>query len=613
MMIRVLRKRLSLILLMFSSLQANAQMSKHVANISWLNRIKEASETTVLLNNSKATLPLKNLQDKRLASVSLGSYQSAIFDSVLNKYARVSSISVTYPVGQKRDLNSLGKQLKNYNSLVIQVTDAALNEVGTLPFILENQKSKEVILVVYGNQRILGKLDTVVTPIVWSKQETPESAQFTAELIFGGTAARAKLNQTVSVKYKQGEGAITRTERLDYSVPEAVGINAEDLETPIDAIVSEAINQKATPGAVVLVAKEGKVILNKAYGRHTYESIDLDKVTDIFDLASVTKISATTLAAMRLYEQGKLKLDSNVGAYIPEARNTDKSNIFVRNLMLHQAGLVSYIPFYQNIRPEDFSRDSSELYNVKVADNFYIRKGYYEDVMWPQMLHSRLETPGKYVYSDLSMYIMKEIIERQTAQPLSSYVLEEFYQPLGMQTAGYNPRYRFSRSQIVPTENDTYFRKTLLQGFVHDQGAAMVGGVSGHAGVFSSANDLAILFQMMLNKGTYGGVDYFKPGTVEMFTARQSAVSRRGLGFDRWDPETRTYPSELASPETYGHTGFTGTCVWVDPKYKLIYIFLSNRVNSPGGNKLQSMKIRSRIQDAIYRAIIKGQNSILKY
>jgi CubicO group peptidase (beta-lactamase class C family) len=218
-----------------------------------------------------------------------------------------------------------------------------------------------------------------------------------------------------------------------------------------------------------------------------------------------------------------------------------------------------------------------------------------------------VKTRGQYVYSDLSMYFMKEIVETITQQPMADCVKSNFYDPLGMYTTGFNPRYRFAKSIIVPTEQDKYFRKTLLWGYVHDQGAAMVGGVSGHAGLFSNASDLAILYQMLLNKGTYGGDRYFKSKTVEMFTAKQSDISRRGLGFDRYDVDSKYgYPSKLASNQTFGHTGYTGTCVWVDPSKDLVYIFLSNRVNPEVSNKLLNLNIRPRIQDVIYQAIAKS-------
>lgn len=577
----------------------------------WLRQVVNAEQSSVLLNNQGQTIPLGELQNRKIASLNFGVTQSGVFDSLANNYAEIARFSRVDTAGNVVDLNSLGESLKFYNTFIIQVADRNLNENGVLPFILENQNKKQIILVVYGNDRVLAKLDSVTAPIIWSPAETAESAVVASQIVFGGLPAKGKLQSTVSLKYKQNDGFITQATRLSYSIPEAAGISSAELEKPIDAIVGEALSQKATPGAVVLVAKDGKVIFNKAYGHHTYENVIPVKASDIFDLASITKIAATTMAAMRLYEQGKLNLDANLGTYIAEARSTNKNSIKVKDLMLHQAGLVSYIPFYRNLRPADFARDSSELYSVKVADNYYLRRGYYDDVMWPTMVRSGLQTSGKYVYSDLSMYFMKEILERQTAQGLSQYVQEQFYRPLGMSTAGYNPRNRFPKDKIVPTERDNYFRMTLVEGYVHDQGAAMAGGVSGHAGLFSSANDLAILFQMMLNKGSYGGVQYFKPETIELFTSRQSPASRRGLGFDRWDPDPDAkYPSELASPETYGHTGFTGTCVWVDPKYNLTYVFLSNRVQSPGGNKLQSMKIRQRIQDAIYRAIQKSELAV---
>jgi CubicO group peptidase (beta-lactamase class C family) len=400
-----------------------------------------------------------------------------------------------------------------------------------------------------------------------------------------------------------GSGFSSSITRLKYTVPEELGINSSALKA-IDDIAAEAIAEKAAPGAVVMVVLDGKVIYNKAFGTRTYTDKTPTKINDIYDLASVTKTSATTMAVMRLFEQEKLKLDTALGAYIPRARNTNKKDISVREVMLHQAGFVPFIPFYKNMLETDYSRDSTAAYPTKAADNFYMRKSYFAEVMWPQMLNSNLDNRGKYIYSDLSMYFMKEMVERQSGKPIENYVLDQFYKPLGMTRAGFNPRLRFSKDEIIPTEDDQVFRKTLLEGYVHDQGAAMVGGVSGHAGLFSSSNDLAILYQMLLNKGTYGGDEFFKPSTVEMFTAKQSDVSRRGLGFDRWDPQsTKGYPSKLASSQTYGHTGYTGTCVWVDPKYNLVYIFLSNRVNPGVSSKLLDLNIRSRIQDVIYEAL----------
>ena len=586
---------------------ACAQINLHQQNERRLQENQKVQKSTVLLNNAARVVPLKDLADKKIASINMGHSFAANFDSLLNKYAAVTSFTTTAYNTDSLDLNDLSDDLKFFNTVIIQLTDEGVRDPQTIGFLLDNQRNKQIIVCVFGSARSLKLLDAITAPIIWTENESLSSAEVVAQSVFGGTGLSARLKVNVSEKYNRGDGFTTEKTRLKYSVPEEAGINIAHLRD-IDEIAAEAIREKATPGAVVMVVKNGTVIFNKSYGTHTYDAAMPTRITDIFDLASVTKISATTVAVMRLYEQNKLKLDTNIGAYIPKARKTNKNEISVREVMLHQAGFVPFIPFYRNMKPTDYSRDSSAAYPVKAADNYYMRKGYFETEMWPQMLNSKVITRGKYVYSDLSMYFMKEMVERQSGQHLETYVLDEFYKPLGMQTAGFNPRNRFSKDQIVPTEDDTYFRKTLLHGYVHDQGAAMVGGVSGHAGLFASANDLAIEYQMLLNGGSYGGTQYFKPETVTMFTSKQSPVSRRGLGFDRYDPDTtKEYPSKLASPETFGHTGYTGTCVWVDPKSDLVYIFLSNRVHPAVTDKLYKLNIRSRIQDVVYEAIAKAK------
>ncbi|SKB63169.1 serine hydrolase domain-containing protein [Daejeonella lutea] len=430
-------------------------------------------------------------------------------------------------------------------------------------------------------------------------------------LLFGSSCVQPfKSSETSPVNNDQaldGRGPEPEAARLKSSQPEEAGVNSTVLKQ-IDKIANEAIRKKAAPSITIMVIKDARVVFDKAYGTHTYSDRTPTQTSDIYDLASLTKISATTLAAMRLYELGKLDLDANVGLYLTEARNTNKNRIRVRDLLLHEAGLVPQIPFHLRMSPRDYSRDSSSAYPTKVSDNYFLRKGYFREVMWPGMLNSPISDQGKYAYSDLSMYILKEIVERQSGQKLENYVQEHFYQPLGMLHTGFNPLNRFTVGQIIPTENDVVFRKSLLRGYVHDEGAALAGGVSGHAGLFSNAGDLGVLFQMLINRGNYNGKNYFKPETVDLFTTKQSPLSRRGLGFDRWDPNSKSgFPSKLASPQTYGHTGFTGTCVWVDPKYNLIYIFLSNRVHPNRSDKLIQMNIRGRIQDVIYEAIAKNK------
>lgn len=576
------------------------------AGIAYVNEEKQVQNSTVLLNDASYAVPLQNLENVKAASVHFSYQYATEFDSLLNKYSKVDSFNGNDYLTGLKNITNLSLDLKWYNTVIIALGPQDVSNPQVLAFIQQNQKLKNIVIALFGIGSSLAKLNDIGAPVIWSERMSPVSADFSAEAIFGGVAITQKLQATYSPRYAAGMGFLTQKTRLQYTVPEEVGINAANLQE-IDDIANQAVSEHATPGCVVLVARDGKVIFNKAYGYHTYDNREPDKLTDIFDLASVTKVTATTMAVMRLTEEGVLNMDSTIGHYIPYAHGTNKDDIKLRELMTHQAGLVPDVRTYEDLKPSDHSIDSSAAYPTKVVDNYYLRKNYFNDVMWPKIMSSPLRTRGQYVYSDISMVFMKEISETASSQPINLYVLHQFYLPLGMQTTGYLPLYRFAATRIIPTENDVVFRHVLLDGYVHDQTAALCGDVSGNAGLFSDANDLAILYQMLLNKGTYGGVRYFKPETVTMFTSQQSGVSRRGLGFDRWDPlPTHHYPSQLASPETFGHTGYTGTCVWVDPKYNLVYIFLSNRVNPKVTEKLSSLNTRPRIQDAVYKAIEKG-------
>jgi CubicO group peptidase (beta-lactamase class C family) len=561
--------------------------------------------STVLLNNASYVIPLQNLAALKIASVHFSNPYAAAFDSLLNKYSKVDAFNGNSYVGAK-STNDLSADLKWYNTIIVQLNPADVNNPQIINFITQTQKIKNIVIALFGDGGSFSKLNEVTVPIIWSRRTTEGAAYFSAQAIFGGVAITQKLSSTYGSRYSVNMGFLTEKVRLQYTVPEDVGINSINL-IDIDNIATEAIKAHATPGCVVLVAKDGKVIFNKAYGYHTYDNLMPDKLTDLFDLASLTKVTATTMAVMRLYEQDKIALDSTIGNYLPAARNSNKSDLRVRELLEHQAGLVGDVPTYERLKPVDHSIDSSAAYPTKIVDNYFLRKDYFKNTFFPEILNSPLRTRGKYVYSDLSMVFMKEIVETVTSTPMNEYVPVQFYNLLGMQTAGFLPLYRFPVARIVPTEDDAVFRHTLLDGYVEDQTAALCGGVSGNAGLYADANDLVILYQMLLNRGTYGGAAFFKPETVDLFTAKQSNVSRRGLGFDRWDPDLdHHYPSQFASPQTYGHTGYTGTCVWVDPKYNLVYVFLSNRVNPKVSSQLSSLNIRPRIQDVVYQAIAKG-------
>ncbi|WP_411274806.1 serine hydrolase domain-containing protein [Daejeonella sp.] len=572
-----------------------------------------SNPSILLFHNNTGVIPLRGLADRKIASVNTGLEFSTIFDSLVRKYADVKRYETSSFRTDSLNLDNLaGDHLKFYNTLIIQVTSLSLNDPEIIRFITENQLRKSIIIAGFGELSSLKKLDFATGPVIWNTATDAEAANNSAQLIFGGIAAKGTLKQTISAKYKVGAGYSTEKTRLRYSSPEAVGLKSADLDS-IDLIAAEAIREKATPSAVVMVIKDGNVIFNKAYGSHTYEGNEKTRLSDIFDLASLTKVSATTISTMKLYEQGKISLNKTIGDYIPNARKSNKEDLQIKELLAHQSG-VTPVSFYLKLKPEEYSADSSKAYPVKVADNYFFKPGYFREMFWPAFLKAPLRNRGSYTYTDMNMYVMKEIVEWQSGTPIDKYVQDQFYKPLGMYTAGFSPRNRFEKEQIVPTEDEDNFRKSLLHGYVHDPGASLLGGVSGHAGLFSSANDLGILYQMMLNNGTYGGDRYFKPATVTLFTSKHSAVSRRALGFDMQDPDTtKVYPSKLASPGTYGHTGFTGICVWVDPKYNLIYIFLSNRVHPKITDKLYQLNIRSRIQDVIYKAVQNDPSEAPKY
>lgn len=557
---------------------------------------------TVLLNNQINIIPLRNLADRHIALITkLPDTLTAAFGDQLGRYASIDRFAIP---SQPDSYARLDENIKFYNTLIVALSTEELADGRLIRFMTTQAVGKELILAVFGAGTHLSTLDFYHFPILWSPDKTRASAMDAAMSVFGGIACTGKLPRSFSPRYTIGAGYTTAKTRLGYTDASALGIDREKLETDIDHIMDEAIRERAIPGGVVMAVKNGQVIFEKSYGHHTYELLQPVKLSDIFDMASITKITATTPTIMRLTERGIVDLDSTMGHYLLQAQHTNKNGTVLRDVMLHEAGFIPYIPFYRDLKPGDLSPDSSAAYAVKVADGCYIRTGYYEKVMWPIMLGSKLNPTGKYVYSDISMYVMKEVAEHQTGIPIQDYIQQEFYRPLGMQTAGYLPRSRFPKQRIVPTEDDKTFRKTLLQGYVHDQGAAMAGGIAGHAGLFATANDLAIYGQLLLNRGEYGGDRYFKPETVDRFTSKQSATSRRGLGFDRADPDTsKAYPSKLASPATFGHTGYTGTCIWIDPEEQLIYIFLSNRVHPAVSTKLYELNVRSRIQDTLYEAI----------
>ena len=435
-----------------------------------------------------------------------------------------------------------------------------------------------------------------------------------ADLLQGKIFAKGKLPVTVCEAYPYGTGIITAIPSLPSVSPATVGLDSMQLNK-IDSVANFAISKGATPGCVVLVVKDGKIAYNKAFGHYSYDSSEATKPSSVYDMASVTKICATTISLMKLYEQGKINLKKNLGYYLPLVKGTRKGKLIIENILLHQAGLKAFIPFYKETIDSEgkpltniYSTRLSDSFNIRVADNLFIRKDW-QDTLYKRILTSTITGGKKYVYSDNDFIYLGKVVEAISGMPLNEFVKKEFYAPLGLTTAGFKPREYLPLNQIAPTENENSFRKQLIQGDVHDPGAAMFGGVAGHAGLFSNAYDIAVIMQMLLNGGKMNGKQYLKKTTIDLFTAYHSKKSRRGYGFDKPEKDNKTrpdpYPCIAASPLSFGHTGFTGTCTWADPAKKLVYVFLSNRVNPSSDNTLLlKMNIRSTIQDIIYQSIL---------
>ncbi|MAC94785.1 MAG: hypothetical protein CMC96_04715 [Flavobacteriales bacterium] len=590
---------------------------------------KLVEKSLTLIRNENEILPIKALKGKRIVSLALAeegvSYQA--FQQALNLYAKVDTMHFTaLPVSKQK---ALMDTLLTYDQVIVSLHKS--NKHPWVKFEIDNEfknfinilrLKKNIILDVFANayslQDFLGA--DFAQGLILSYQNSEASQELSAQLIFGGIKADGKLPVSVSSKMKAGDGLLSENPfRLKYTMPQDVGISCEDMAL-IDSIVLEGIREKAYPGAQVLVAKEGKVIYNKNFGKHTYEGIRSVETEDLYDLASVTKVASSLLAIMHLESQGKISLDDKLGKHLKLVRGTDYADLVLRDILAHQAGLPAWIPFYVKTlhhgmpRFDLYSKDSTKNFSVRVAENMYMNKAYVDSIYYRILYRAKVSSNKEYKYSDIGYYLLKLMVEEVTNLPINEYVQRHFYQDLGMHRTTFLPRKKFPLDEIIPTENDQIFRKQLVHGDVHDPGAAMLGGVGGHAGLFGNANDLAKLMQMYLQGGAYADQEYLKKAVVEEYTECQfcedSIVSnpkenRRGAGFDKPQYHGEVGPTcECISFESFGHSGFTGTYAWADPEEELVYIFLSNRVYPDASNgKLVSLNIRTRIQEKIYEAV----------
>ena len=384
----------------------------------------------------------------------------------------------------------------------------------------------------------------------------------------------------------------------------------ELLGAKVDSIIKMGVREKAFPGAQVLLFKDDRIKLFKAYGFHTYDSIIPVGKNDLYDLASVTKIIGSTLAFMKLYELYGIGLDKRVSEYMPLTKRSNKKNTTFREVLAHQAGWSPYITHQNTVfrkngefKSRTLSNKKSNRYPYALSDSLYIFKNYQRKIM-RRIKKTPVENVGKYRYSGLWFFLLPELVKNLSGLSFDAFLDTHFYQPMEAKRLTFNPSLKFKQEEIVPTEKDSLFRKTLVKGWVHDEAAGLMGGISGNAGLFSDAMSLSKILQMLLNKGTYKGKEYLKAETIELFNSRAYPASenRRGLGFDKpsVDSDSLPYPSKICSPESYGHSGFTGTFVWINPTHNSFMIFLSNRVFPTRSQKaIYSLEIRGKILDVL--------------
>ncbi len=587
-----------------------------------INRNAHAASMT-LIKNDDQLLPFQDLESKHLISISLGNSKTGYdFQEHLLLYDRVNREYLPKkPTSFERQL--IYDQIDDQSVVIVSLHDTKLSPQGnfgitqeSLDFITEISEKAPTVVVHFGNPYALAKLkDTPGIKAVLVAYEEGRYAQlYAAEALFGGIVVNAKLPVSINEQYPEGAGLKTeKSGRFHYTEPEAVNISSEVLKG-IDSIAQFGIDEQAYPGCQILVAKNNQVIYQKTFGHHTYENNDTVKWTDIYDLASITKVASTVASVMKLDDQGLIDVNKTLGDYIPEwVGGTEYADMQLREMLTHQAGLKAWIPFYNRAlskgvpRYDVFSLGQSELYPYRVAENIYISKNYPDSII-RQIVETPLNKKREYLYSDLGYYFLKLIVEKQTGVPLNQFADSVFYQPMGLYSTGYLPRNKFDLDQIVPTEYDLFFRKQLVHGDVHDPGAAMMGGVGGHAGLFSNANDLAKIMQMFMD-GSYGNVQYLSDSVVHEYTKCMYCIddrieNRRGLGFDKPVTDGEGGPTcQCVSLASFGHTGFTGTIGWADPEANLVYIFLSNRVYPDAQNKkLISLNIRTDIMQVIYDA-----------
>ena len=567
--------------------------------------IKEAMAAQSLTYCKSNTLPYL-LSNKKTAYVAL----NAGFPTTLTKVlATQYGVTIFYVAAKDSNkLSSINNSLTGFDQVIVGLHNYSKRPANKFEipnaFIqyLNESHPTNWMHVILGNPYAVGHFSKIQN-ILFAYEDNIYTHKAVLNWIEGKIQATGELPVTVSNDLPFGS--------TYKDVPSPNNTVENEKLSAIDSLVQDAISKKAIPGCQVLVAKNNEIVFNKAYGLSAGEGSAPVTLDTYYDLASLTKVSASTVSIMKLADEGKIDINKTIGDYLPWVKGNQKEKITLKDLLLHQAGLFPYIKFYESLLNSDKSLKEDLV--TKVQDNdhskmitpsLYLHNNW-KDTIEQKILNSAVTSPGKYVYSDNDFIFLGQIVEQVSGMSLNEYATQNFYGPLKMKSTGFLPLQKTNLDNIAATEVDNYYRNELIRGAVHDEGASVMGGIAGHAGLFSNATDLAKMYLMLLNKGQWEGKQYLKPSTVEQYTAYNTPNSRRGLGFDKPEKNNATskdpYPSLSASPSTFGHTGFTGTCVWADPESNLLYIFLSNRVYPTRDNKaFSSLNLRPNIQEAIY-------------
>lgn len=569
-----------------------------------------------VIKNKREVVPIRELENKKIAYVSMGDASGDVFFNELNKYAEVTQVTAS-------SLNEYIEKLKAFNCVIIGFHKPNRNPWEKYQFtetelvwLYEIARTNTVILNVFARPYAILDMKTTANfeSIIVAYQNSEISQKVTAQLIFGAREAKGVLPVSLGEDFPVNTSLTTEPlYRIQYGSAESVGMNSYILNK-IDSLVNKGLDEKMFPGAQVLVARKGKVIYQKNFGYHDYSQAIKVEDTTMYDLASLTKILASMPLMLDLSSRNKISLDSKLSELLPEYKGTDKANITVKDMLSHYARLRPWIPFFRETLIDKKKGASSAYYstvptkkfNIPIAENLYLRSDY-SDTIYKIIKESTLLPRLEYKYSDLPYYILKLFFEKAYKMPMENIVQEKFYKPLGANYMTYLPLNKFDKNNIPPTEEDNVFRGQRVQGYVHDQGAAMLGGVGGHAGLFSNANDVAKLMQLFLWKGFYGGERYFNPEVFETYNTCYycSKKIRRGVGFDKPQLGNVGPTCGCVSMTSFGHGGFTGTFAWADPDFEIIYVFLTNRTFPDAENrKLIQSDTRSKIQEVIYEAII---------